>query len=234
MREEETVLSFRAVSIPAEPPYELSIAEADFTLRRGELVFVAEGEKPLLNPLADAAEGLVEPLRGSVVFLGVDWREAAPARAAGLRSRIGRVFEGHGWISNLDIDENVALPLSYHTGRDPEEILKEANALAESLGLGRIPSVRPAFASRKDLRTAEWVRALLGDPALLILEDPLRGVPDELFADLRRGIEKAREKGTGVLWISSSRREREALEREASLRLKLEGFRLVPVSEDVS
>jgi len=234
MPQDDAILSFREVSVTAEPPYEVSIAEADFTLRGGELLSVDLGEKQPRTPLADAAEGLVEPLRGRVVFLGRDWRAIKAAEGARLRSHIGRVFDEHGWLSNLDVDENVALPLSYHTGRKREEILEEAQALAESLELGRIPSLRPAFVSRKELKIAQWVRALLGPSRLVILEEPMRGVPDELFENLRQGVEGARERGACVLWISSSRREHDILAAEASLRLKLEGFKLVPVSEDDS
>jgi ABC-type uncharacterized transport system ATPase subunit len=210
----EVVLAFEEVWLPPGDTF----ADLTFALSAGDLALVDAGGAPNLSPLADAAAGLLAPGRGHVTFLGEDWQEAGPSRAADLRGRIGRVFERPAWISNLDVDENVTLAQRHHTRRRRQQITDEADALAQELGLDAVPRQRPALVEPADLRAAEWVRALLGTPRLVILERPLRGVPLERLDDLLRVVRAARQRGAAVLWLARRSAERDRVARDATAR----------------
>ena len=105
-------------------------------------------------------------------FEDTDWEEMAADAAAAARGRIGRVFEVRGWISNLDVDENITLAQRHHTSRPLGEIEAEALALAQQFGLADLPRLRPAMLRAGELRRAAWIRALLGAPTLILLEHP--------------------------------------------------------------
>jgi len=206
MAAEETtpVLEFRSVTIVSTSQLGASICEVDFTLAPGELALVRLEYGNEHTPLADAAEGLVAPDGGEVRLQGRNWRRMSADRQTRLRGRIGRVFQQHGWISNLDIVENITLSQRHHTTRPFKAILEEARQLAAGFGLQDLPEVRPSRLHQRDLRRAEWVRAFAGEPLLIILEQPLLGVPVESAPLLVDAANAARARGAAVLWTTAS------------------------------
>lgn len=199
----KALLTFEHVTIEAHPPYEFGLRDVTLALGPGELLLVRTRAGHVQLPLADAAEGLVDPDVGSVAFLGEDWRNMAPARAVECRSRIGRVFDGQGWISNLDADENITLAQRHHSLRPEEQIEREAEATVRSFGLAALPRVRPALLKRAELRRVEWARAFLGEALLVILEHPMRDVPADAAAGLVEAVQRVRSHGAAVLWVGA-------------------------------
>lgn len=223
------LVEFVDVSIEARPPFDLGLNSFSCVFGAGELlaVHVADGYGHL--PLADSAEGLIEPDKGQVLVLGEDWRSLAPGRAAGLRGRIGRVFHEHGWVSNLDMDENVTLSQRHHTLRAEEEIVAEARELASRFGLETLPTGRPGALKRADRRRTEWVRAFLGNPLLILLENPMRDVYSGALEGLVNEVKRARARGAGVVWLTSDPPTWKALSGIADRKLEQKGADLVPV-----
>ncbi len=226
---EETILTFENVSLEARPPYEVGLDGVSFSLGKGGLALVRVDEGVANLPLADAAEGLVAPAQGAVRFLGEDWRGVPPDRAAAWRGRIGRVFESHGWISNIDADENITLSQRHHTQRPEEEIAKEAEQLAVSFGMAELPHARPALLRRADLRRIEWVRAFLGAPDLVVLEQPMRDMPADGLPRLVQAVNTACARGAAVLWILTAAQSWPAVEARDVQRFEMRGSNLVPV-----
>ena len=225
---DEVILSFEDVNVAAEPPYEVGLEGGSFSLKAAELMVVRMEEEMARTPFADAAEGLAEPASGRVAFLGEDWRAMPPQRSSECRGRIGRVFVTHSWISNLDVDENVTLAQRSHTLRPESEIAAEAAALARQFGFGELPRGRPAVVRRADLRRAEWVRAFIGEPALLILENPMQDVSSDFLPCLAGAVKAARARGAAVVWLSGNARILQQIAPEASLRFQFKGAKLVP------
>lgn len=201
---ENRVLEFQQVSLPATWPYEQGLRDVSWFVRAGERVLVWLGPGSACGPMADLAQGLTLPETGQVRFEGQDWRTLAPPAAAAARARIGRVFSRPHWISNLDVDENIILAQSHHTTRPLEDIVDEALVLSRSFGMAELPRVRPALVQQEELRLAEWVRALLGQKSLLLLECPLRGAGVQRWTALIREAWAASERGTAVVWFQDS------------------------------
>lgn len=155
-----------------------------------------------LPPLCDVASGLVTPERGSVRFLGEDWGQTGAFRQSVMRGRIGRVFSGQAWVSNLSVSENVLLPQRHHTHRPEKELLGEAAALAAAFGLPELPAARPESLRPHDLVRWQWVRAFLGGPRLLLLEEPESGVWEEHVPLLRDRTLRLASEGCAALWIT--------------------------------
>jgi phospholipid/cholesterol/gamma-HCH transport system ATP-binding protein len=154
-------------------------------------------------PLADAAEGLVTPVQGTVTFLGEDWQTMTPDRAAAQRGKIGRVFEGESWLSSLNVDQNITLAQRHHTRRPVKEIEREATQLCRVFGLAGLPHGRPSNARWQDLQKAACARAFLGEPILILLEDPTVGIYADVIAPLIDTVRQARHRGAAVLWTTN-------------------------------
>lgn len=151
-------------------------------------------------PLADVAQGLVPPESGMVSFLDLDWQTLLADAAASQRGKIGRLFDDEGWISDLDVDENILLAQRHHTQRSDDEIMAEAFQFARMFGLPGLPRGRPGKVRRWDLRKAACIRAFLGQPTLIILEQPVRGVYADSMAPLLNAVQSARRRASAVLW----------------------------------
>ncbi|MCO5068063.1 MAG: hypothetical protein M9910_05155 [Kiritimatiellae bacterium] len=199
------ILEMRDVSFAIEQPYECELSGLSLRLEPGELCLIAPPPGRFATPIADLACGIVEPEQGVVVFDGVEWTARSPLEASAARGRVGRVFERSGWLSNLDMDENITLAQRYHRSRELHEALQEAQSLASELGLGELPQGRPAHVGREELLKAQWVRALLGKPALLLLERPLRDLAPAEGAPFVQAVNRLREReGSAVIWITGT------------------------------
>lgn len=200
MNASTATLRFSNVTIESSAHYETGLWNSSFELNQGQLLLVRIERENERLPLADATEGLVPPAQGSVMFLGEDWQCMSADHAAAQRGTIGRLFEDEGWISDLEVDQNIMLAQRHHTLRSEQDIMEEALQLARVFGLPGLPRGRPGSMRRWDLRKAACIRAFLGQPALIILEQPVHGVYADLVAPLVNAVQSARKRGTAVLW----------------------------------
>ncbi|MCS6772072.1 MAG: hypothetical protein NZ740_08625 [Kiritimatiellae bacterium] len=222
------ILEIQEVTFPKEPPYDCGLSGVSIEIREGEIALVELPVGVALTPLADAAEGLIEPAEGRVLFEEKDWRERSPDLAATARGRIGRVFERAGWLSNLDLDENITLAGRYHSRETFSALMEKAEALAAELKVGMIPQGRPARMNRETLLKAQWIRALLGSPRLLLLERPVRDLPAEEAAPFVDAVRRRCEQhGLAVLWITDSHERLDACALRADRKYAIQQEKLV-------
>ena len=194
------ILKFSEVTVESGQHYETGLSGSSFELNQGELLLIRMERENERLPLMDAAEGLVAPTQGRVEFLGEDWQCMTADHAAARRGKIGRLFEDEAWMSDLDVDENIMLAQYHHTSRSENEILEEALKWARVFGLPGLPRGRPGKLRRWDLRKAACIRAFLGQPSLIILEQPVHGTYADLMAPLLTAAQSARNRGAAVLW----------------------------------
>lgn len=197
------VLEFDGVSLPHTWPYDTALDDVRFAIHPGELMLITLAPGRVRSPFADLAQGLIDPHLGQVRIAGRSWTEMTIPQMARHRSRGGRVFDVGGWVSNLNVDENVLLAQRHHRTAPAAQLRRQADELARSFGMDGVPTRRPAEASQNELRLSQWVRAFLGDMHLLVLERPARDVQPEAIEPFLRSLRAAREKGTAVLWITT-------------------------------
>ena len=227
MNTNDPILEFANVTIATAPLEHAGLSHVNARFQPGTLTIiqVEPGNKQL--PLADLAEGLLCPAEGHVSFQGKAWTTMLPEQVLQQRAQIGRVFDGHGWISNLNVNENVTLSQRHHTRRPDTEILAEAEALARAFGLGELPKIRPALVAHQDLRRAEWTRAFLGQPLLILLERPMQGVPMEHLPRLISVVREACARKATVLWLTDNDRVERHAELPPATRYAMRGLTLV-------
>ncbi|QDU70347.1 ATP-binding cassette domain-containing protein [Mucisphaera calidilacus] len=195
-------LVLRDVDLPAGRQHDTRLSGVNLSLGVGEMVIVqSEPERPRL-PLADAIMGLTDTAGGSIAVDDSSWDDLTPARAARLRSQIGRVFDHDRWLSGLTLEENVFLAARYHHQMREETMVVEAVRLAESFGLAGLPTSLPSRSPVELRQKVAWIRALLGPRRLLILEQPLGGVSAQDARALGRSLGQFRAQGAAVIWIT--------------------------------
>jgi predicted ABC-type transport system involved in lysophospholipase L1 biosynthesis ATPase subunit len=179
------------------------LAMRDLLLRVGPGECVAvQGPAKARAAFADLALGLRDPDAGRVAVDGEPWAELSAMARARVRERMGCALDRPGFLSNLDVTENLALAERLHRGRSAAEVLAEAAELAERLGFGAIPDCRPYTLDAVVLHRLAIVRALLGARQLLLLEE-VPGALADGAAVLFRELAGRRKHGAGIVWLSA-------------------------------
>jgi ABC-type lipoprotein export system ATPase subunit len=156
-------------------------------------------------PVCDLACGVLVPDSGTVRFMGRSWQERRPPAQSRLRSRIGRVFEGCAWVSNLSVRENVILQQLHSGKRSGTDLEQDMQRLAVAFGMDGIPAGRPESLRPHDLIRMQWVRAFLGHPGLFLLEEPERDAWEEHARLLRQRTLDATAAGAAAIWVTRRR-----------------------------
>jgi phospholipid/cholesterol/gamma-HCH transport system ATP-binding protein len=168
----------------------------------GDLVLVQVADLHQAELWADLAVGLLTPENGRVSILGNDLTDLDTETGNWLRGRVGRVFSRGNWMDYLSLLDNILLSARHHDRRDEDELRAEASALAMAFDLPGIPLGTPGGFTPVDLQRAACVRAFLGDPLLVILEDPTYAAHADLLKPLVDAIRAARNRGAAVIWFS--------------------------------
>ena len=188
----------------AQSPDAVSVSGLALKLMPGDLALIEARNAAAAAWFADLCSGLVPLAEGSARFLGHDWRAMPPDYAAALRGRIGRVFANGAWVGFLDIATNILLPRLHHSRDARPELRQQATRLACAFGLPGLPLEQPRDLAPIDLARAAYVRAFLGDPALLLLESPLQDQFDALKTPLLDALAHARQRGAAAIWLTPS------------------------------
>jgi phospholipid/cholesterol/gamma-HCH transport system ATP-binding protein len=176
--------------------------EVQLNLSGGDLVLI-NLERPRFGSIfADACCGLHLAVEGTVSFLGKDWASLPPDTANALRGRIGRAFTFGNWINRLTLMENILLSQLHHTRRELSELREEAVDLAMQFGLPGLPSGSADDLIRADHQRAVCIRAFLGQPSMILLEEPTFGAYPEILFPLVNAIRAACDWGCGVVWLT--------------------------------
>jgi len=165
-------LSKRFGSATALAPTDLSIADGEFVVIVGPS---GCGKSTLLSLIA----GLEEPSSGSIAIGGRDVTHAAPADRG-----LAMVFQSYALYPHLTVAENIAFPLKV-ARRPKAEVRARVAAVAASLDLTALLDRRPAALSGGQRQRVSIARAIVREPQVLLLDEPLSNLDTELRVRMR-------------------------------------------------
>ena len=149
-----------------------ALADVHLEIREGEYVAVAGpsgcGKTTLLSIL-----GLLDtPTEGRYLLEDQPVERLTPAQRARIRNRrIGFIFQAFNLISDLTVYENVELPLTYRgvSSADRQQRVEEA---LKRVGMSHRAKHYPAQLSGGQQQRVAVARAVAGDPAILLADEP--------------------------------------------------------------
>ncbi len=203
----------------------------------GEVVALVGDNGAGKSTLVKILAGVHPQDSGTITFDGQEVTIGSPAASRELG--IATVFQDLALCDNLDVVSNLFLGREIARGTlDEEEMEKRSWSLLRQLS-ARIPSVRIAVASLSggQRQTVAIARSLIGDPRVVILDEPTAALGVAQTAEVLNLIERLRERGLGVILISHNMADVQAVaDRVAVLRLGRNNgdFRIPDVSyEDI-
>ena len=92
------------------------------------------------------------------------------------RLRLGMVFDGGHLFHHLSVAENIALPLRYHRSAGAQDLRQRVEAMLEATELSHWANSRPGALGRNWQKRVGLARALVLEPEVLVLDNPLGGL----------------------------------------------------------
>lgn len=172
----------------------------NFSVAAGTAVWIPDSDDDGLDWL-DWLLGLTAPPEGTVHWQGRDWQAYSPDAAGAARGTIGCVLTTGGALANLDMDENVWLPARIH--RRPDAAA-EIETWARRFRCWPLPARRPAVVRERERQRLLWTRAFAGRPLALVLERPLRNMPEEDRRLFLAAVADVRAAGCAVVWLEET------------------------------
>jgi ABC-type branched-subunit amino acid transport system ATPase component len=131
--------------------------------------------------------GFVRPVRGAVSAFGDDLLALADFRRA--RWGLRRTFQTEMAIEGLSVFDNVAM-IHEHSGAKRSSRREDVLSAIEFVGLGASPKAKVGDLGAHDRRLVELARAVVGEPRVVLLDEPAAGLPAEETEQMGAVIQK--------------------------------------------
>ncbi len=203
------LLSVRGLSVSAG--VKKIVTDISFDVHEGEVLGLFGdsgcGKSTILHTLFGLQHGSFK-VEGDILFRG----HSILHKPAELRSHLGIsiVFQDLGLFDDRNIFENVAYPLRQR-GDNEALIASKTNSVLSFLQISNLANRNPGQVSGGQRQRVALARALVYKPQLLLLDEPLRGLQEELkfqFLAFMRAIER---NNTALIFVTHERSELELI-----------------------
>jgi putative ABC transport system ATP-binding protein len=174
----------------------------DIHVREGEFVAVTgpsgSGKTTFLN-----IAGLLEDFSGGEYWIdGVDTRGLNDNQRSRLRNeKIGFIFQGFNLIPDLNLFDNVDVPLRYR-GFNAAERRKRIEDALSRVGLSSRMKHYPAELSGGQQQRVAIARALAGSPRLLLADEPTGNLDSQMARGVMELLEEINTQGTTIVMVT--------------------------------
>ena len=154
-------------------------------IKEGELLVILGpsgcGKTTLMRMIA----GLEKPTSGNISIGGTDVTELPP------RARpIAMVFQSYALYPHMTIFNNIAFPLKAHGKITKPEIKEKVEWAASTLGIESLLERKPRQLSGGERQRVALGRALVKEPKVLLLDEPLSNLDAKLRASARDELQR--------------------------------------------
>ena len=158
------------------------------------------GKTTTLNCIA----GLLEPTSGKIFFGDKDVTQLQPKDR-----NIGMVFQSYALYPHLKVIDNIAFPLK-QKGMKKAERYEKARKIAEMLQIEYLLDRKPTQLSGGQQQRVSMARALVKEPDVLLLDEPMSNLDARLNIEIRDEIRRVQQE-TGITSIIVTHDQEEAM-----------------------
>jgi len=194
-----------------------ALADVHLQVAEGEYVAISGpsgcGKTTLLSIL-----GLLDtPTDGTYTLAGEAVAGLSAADRARVRNRqIGFIFQAFNLIGDLTVYENVELPLTYRgmSGAERKERVEKA---LERVGMGHRMKHYPAQLSGGQQQRVAVARAVAGDPAILLADEPTGNLDSQNGEQVMDLLKELHKSGSTICMVTHDPRYAQHADREIHL-----------------
>ena len=184
-------------------PNELEVLhKVSISIEEGELVAIVgesgSGKSTLMNIIG----ALDRPTEGTYLLGGVDVAELSQNQLSHLRKgRVGFVFQTFNLVGRITARANVEMPMTY-ARVSKRERAERAERLLELVGMGDRSRHKPNELSGGQRQRVAIARALVGEPSLLLADEPTGNLDSATGEDIIRLFEELNRAGHTILLVT--------------------------------
>ena len=164
-----------------------AVKDVNFTCQEGEFLAIlgpsGSGKSSMLRMIA----GLEEITKGEILFDGNLVNNLTPSER-----NIALAFESYALYPLMTVYENIAFPLRAR-GLDDSEVDKKVRFIADELDLMDILKKKPSSLSGGHQQRVSLARALVREPNVTLLDEPISHMDQRVRAEMRARIRRLHE-----------------------------------------
>ncbi|MBP7415350.1 MAG: ATP-binding cassette domain-containing protein [Pyrinomonadaceae bacterium] len=166
-------IEFRNVDLAFDD--QVILDKISFTVRRGETKIVLGGSGSGKSTIINLILGLLKPDAGEILIDGEDVTGFDDQEMMRIRKNIGMVFQEGALFDSLSVYENVAYRL-HEEKVDEEEVEHEVRRMLQFVNLEDAIDKMPSELSGGMRRRVGIARALVGNPSIVLFDEPTAGL----------------------------------------------------------
>ena len=194
-----------------------ALREVSLEIKDGEFVAIMGpsgcGKTTLLNIM-----GLLDtPTEGTYTFDGKDVSQLSERERTKIRKgTIGFVFQSFNLIDDLDVYENVELPLLY-MGVPARERKKRVEAILDRMAMSHRRKHFPCQLSGGQQQRIAIARAVVGEPRIILADEPTGNLDSKNSKEVMDLLCELHKKGTTIVMVTHSQHNASYADRIISL-----------------
>ena len=194
-----------------------ALQNVDLEVSKGEFVAVMGpsgcGKSTLLNIL-----GLLDtPTQGTYLLNGKDVSQMSEDERTDLRKgQLGFVFQSFNLIDELNVTENVELPLLY-MGTSKKERRQQVKDVIERVAMAHRAQHFPAQLSGGQQQRVAIARAVISHPQIILADEPTGNLDSKHGMEVMDLLKQLHEEGTTIIMVTHSQRDANYVDRIVNL-----------------
>lgn len=194
-----------------------ALNEVNFNVQKGEFVAIMGpsgcGKSTLLNIV-----GLLDnPTNGSYLFNGVDVSKMRESQRTALRKgNIGFVFQSFNLIDELNVFENVEMPLIYLKMSASERKVR-VEAILERMKISHRRKHFPRQLSGGQQQRVAIARAVAANPGLILADEPTGNLDSNNGLEVMNLLAELNNEGTTIVMVTHSQHDADFAHRIVNL-----------------
>jgi len=180
-----------------------ALSQINLTINKGEYVSISGpsgcGKSTLLSIL-----GLLDTVtEGAYTLNGHSVATLGQADRARIRNKeIGFVFQSFNLISDLSVEENVALPLTYRSDLTRKQVKDLAKQALEKVDMQHRAKHYPSQLSGGQQQRVAVARAIAGNPSIILADEPTGNLDSKNAEAVMALLDKLHSEGATICMVT--------------------------------
>ena len=201
--EEEILISYRGVNID-QKEYNI-LSDIDFDIRKGEFVYligkVGSGKSSFLKTIY----GELNISQGEARVLDKNMRTIKPKEIAGLRRKLGIIFQDFQLLTDRNVFDNLEFVLQATGWKKKNEIESRIFEVLKLVGMENKGYKMPNELSGGEQQRIVIARAILNNPEVILADEPTGNLDPGNSMEIMKLLEEINNRGTTVLVVTHNR-----------------------------
>jgi cell division transport system ATP-binding protein len=173
---------------------QFALEDVSLTIQKGEFIFLTGASGAGKSTLLKLIFKEELPSKGQILVDSTNINLIPPRELYRLRREIGIVFQDFKLLGNRTVFENVSIPLMVR-GERKASIEKMVNKSLAQVGLSHRKNYLPTHISGGEQQRVAIARAIVGNPKIIIADEPTGNLDTELSIEIFKIFEKINANG---------------------------------------